>query len=140
MGSLEEKEKASIEHPWVADHRLLERLFAIPEFKGLYTQRLAEIFHEHFIPERLQARVDALAPVVRASLVNDSDLRLAKFEESIGDKWSADSSSREGDLSPNRAAHQLKRFFVRRHQHVQAQLEGKETGVVFQSRKRPDQK
>jgi spore coat protein CotH len=79
MGSIEEKEKASIEQPWVAGHRLLERLFAIPDFKRLYLQRFAEIFHEHFLPTRLQARVDALASVVRASLVNDSDLRLAKF-------------------------------------------------------------
>ena len=140
MGSIEEKEKASIEQPWVADHRLLERLFAIPEFKRLYLQRLAEIFHEHFIPERLQARVDALAPVVRASLVNDSDLRLAKFEESIRDNGSTDTASRGGDLNSRRAAHQLKRFIVRRHQHVQAQLDGKETGVVFRTRKMPDQK
>ena len=79
-------------------------------------------------------------PVVRASLVNDSDLRLAKFEESIRDNGSADNASREGDLKSHRAAYSLKRFIVRRHQHVQAQLEGKETGVVFRSRKRLDQK
>ena len=140
IGSLDEKEKASIQHPWVADHRLLERLFAIPQFKGLYMQRLAEIFHEHFIPERLQARIDILAPVVRASLVNDSDLRLAKFEESIRDNGSADNASREGDLKSHRAAYSLKRFIVRRHQHVRAQLEGKETGVIFRTRERPGRK
>jgi hypothetical protein len=118
----------------------LERLFAIPEFKGLYMQRLAEIFHKHFIPERLQARIDALAPVVRASLINDSDLRLAKFEESIRDNGSADNASREGDLKSHRAAYSLKRFIVRRHQHIQAQLEGKETGVIFRTRERPGRK
>lgn len=139
-GTLEEKEQASIDQPWVADHRLLERLFAIPEFKALYKQRLGEIFREHFVPSRLQARVDALAPVVRAALANDSELRLAKFEESIRDDWSTDNPTGPADMSPNRAAHQLKRFFVRRHQHVQAQLEGKETGVVFRTREMPGRK
>lgn len=139
-GSLADKEQASIEHPWVADHRLLERLFAIPEFKALYKQRLGEIFREHFVPARLQARVDALAPIVRAALVNDSELRLAKFEESIRDNWSTNNPSGPADMSPNRAAHQLKRFFTRRHQHVQAQLDGKETGVVFRIREMPGRK
>jgi hypothetical protein len=83
----------------------------------------------------LQARIDVLAPVVRASLVNDSDLRLAKFEESI-----RDNASREGDLKSHRAAYSLKRFIVRRHQHVRAQLEGKESGVIFRTRERPGRK
>jgi hypothetical protein len=88
----------------------------------------------------LNARVDELAPVVRAGLVNDSELRLAKFEESVRDQWTKDNPSNAADMSPNRPAHQLKRFFVRRQQHVQAQLDGKETGHIFRTREMPGKK
>jgi spore coat protein H len=139
-GTLEDKEQASIDHPWVADHRLLERLFAVPAFKELYRQRLAEIFRAHFVPARLAARVDQLASVVRPGLVDESDLRQSKFEEAIMDQWRAEKSSGFADMSPQRLAHQLKRFFVRRHEHVTAQLEGREEGVVFRDRKMQPQK
>jgi spore coat protein CotH len=139
-GTLEDKEQASIDQPWVADHRLLERLFAVPTFKETYRQRLTEIFKAQFVPERLARRVDSLAPVVRPGLVDESDLRQSKFEESIQDEWRAGKSSGFADMRPERPAHQLKRFFVRRHQHVTAQLEGREQGVVFNDRKMQPQK
>ncbi len=140
VGSVEDKEQASIDHPWVADHRLLERLFAVPEFKAIYRQRLEEIFRSQFIPERLAARVDELAPVVRAALVDDSDLRTLKFRDAVTDKWSQGAGYEGADINPSRPSHQLKRFFVRRKEHVEAQLAGKEKGVEFPKRTLPGQK
>lgn len=145
LGSVKDKEQASIDRPWVADNRLLERLFAVPEFKQLYRKRLEEIFREHFVPERLAARADQLAAVVRPALVSDSDLRLQKFEDAVTEKWVRDGTDRNAkpdgpDMGPTRAAHQLKRFFVRRHESVSAQLAGKEKGVEFHIRETPGKK
>lgn len=145
LGSVQDKERASIERPWVADNRLLERLFAVPEFKQLYRRRLEEIFRDHFVPERLAARVDQLAAVVRPALVSDSELRAEKFEEAVTDKWDRGGADLRGgpnrpDMGPTRASHQLKRFFVRRHESVSAQLAGKDKGVEFHVREMPGQK
>lgn len=140
VGTTEQREQASIDHPWVAEHRLLERLFAIPEFKTLYRQRLIEIYQRQFVPERLFARIDALAPVIRASLVNDADLRLTKFEEAIRDKWNPEAVEINMEMGAYRPAHQLKRFIVRRHENIQAQLDGKTEGVVFHDREMPEAK
>ena len=141
IGTREDKERASITRPWVADNRLLGRLFGVESFRTLYRTRLEEIFRKLWDPKRLSARVDALAPVVREALVDDSGLRLAKFEEAVTDRFRDGSVPAIGgggpDMSPNREAHQLKRFFVRRHASVEAQLAGREEGVVFTSRRMP---
>jgi len=139
-GTLEEREQASIRRPWVADNRLLERLFAVPEFQAIYLRRLEEIFRAQLDPHRLSHRVDALAAVVRPALVDDSDLRKAKFEEAVTSYWNPAPARNDVDTGPWRPAHQLKRFFVRRHGHVAAQLAGTETGVEFLKREVPGQK
>ena len=137
VGTVTDKEKASIRRPWVADHRLLERLFAIPSFQALYLRRLEEIFSAQFDPQRLSARVQELAAVVRPALVDDSELRLEKFESAVTSQWSADNHRIRGDMGAHRPAHQIQRFFVRRRESIQAQLAGTEKGVEFLKREMP---
>ena len=138
IGSLEEKERASITRPWVADHRLMERLFAMETFRNLYRTRLEEIFRRQWDVERLSRRMDALVPVVRSALVDESDLRIRKFEEAVTADWRKDAPpAGPPDMSPTRPAHQLRRFFAKRRESVEAQLAGKEKGVEFLTRLMP---
>jgi spore coat protein CotH len=121
------REKSSIMHPWMGRMRLLERLFAVPEFKALYRQRIEEIFRSQFDVERLKRRVDDLAAVIRPFVHEESDYRINRFEKAVSSEW--EDGLRDGiPDDPNRPVHQIKRFIENRAKSVAEQLEGKTQG------------
>lgn len=135
-GTAEEREKASIWRPWVADHPFLERAFRVPAFTNLYREHLTRIHQQFFTPARLNARIDELAALVRPAIREEADFRAGRFEIAVSDRW--EEGPRDGKADdPHRPVHQLKRFIANRHRSVAAQLAGTEAGHVFSNREMP---
>ena len=130
LGSTKERERASIWHPWVGHHRLLERAMAVPEFRRLYRRQLEDLLARLFVPSRLHQRIEALAPVVRGPIAAESDFRLGKFERAVSRKVQ-DRAPGERGQGANRPAHQLHRFIDARVLSVRQQLDGKAEGIVL---------
>lgn len=124
IGTPEGRERASLWHPWVGEHRFLERVLAVEEFRQLYRAQLEDLFTRLFVPSRLGERIDAVAQAIRSPIAAESEFRFAKFEQAVG--------TSPATASADRPAHQLKRFIERRALSVREQLDGKSEGVILE--------
>ena len=80
-GSQQQRENLSILKPWEGDNnRFLERMFHLEAFKRPYLASLRELGGTLFKPERFAQQVDALAPVIRAAVAEESSERLERFD------------------------------------------------------------
>ncbi|MBM3839048.1 MAG: hypothetical protein FJ398_13980 [Verrucomicrobia bacterium] len=130
MSTAEQRERASLWHPWVGENRFLERMLAVPVFKQKYRAELERLLTTLFVPERLNARIDALAAVVRPAVAEESPAKLAKFEVAVLREWQT--GPRDGHpFDENRPVHQLKRFVANRAKNIRDQLDGRTEGVVI---------
>ena len=130
LGTTEQRERASIWHPWVGRNRLLERVMKTEEFRRLYRAQLEEFLARLFVAEKWNARIDELAALVRGPVAAESDFRLRKFEDSLREKKLKPSTKRRrADDDP--LAHQIKLFIRNRTASVRAQLDGKSDGVIL---------
>lgn len=130
IGTTEEREQASIRHPWVGSHRFLERVMRVKAFSTLYRGQLEDLLAHQFVPERLNPRIDVLAQRVREPVAAESDFRLRKFEQAVGLRpWEAPGTKRQDGA--DRAPHRIKRFIEKRAASVRAQLDGKSEGVIL---------
>ncbi len=130
IGTATQRERASIWHPWVGQHRFLERVLAVEEFRQLYRAQLEDLFARLFVPSRLSERIDAVAQFLRSPIAAESDFRLRKFEQAVSGQRAEDTSDGTAQ-GANRPAHQLKRFIAARAVSVREQLDGKSQGVVL---------
>jgi spore coat protein H len=130
FGSAMARERASIWHPWAMRNRFLERLLRVEEFRRLYRQHLEELLATAFRPERLYARIDEIAPVIRDAIAAESTFRLRLFDQAISTSWLP--GPRDGGEGLDRPAHQIKRFIVNRAKSVRAQLDGRSKGLILQ--------
>ena len=130
LGTAGERERASIWHPWVGQHRFLERVMAAPEFRRLYRAQLEDLLARLLVPSRLNQRIDDLAKVLREPVTAESDFRLKKFDRAVSGRR-AEPSLDGSTQGSNRPAHQLKRFVEQRAASVRAQLEGKSKGIIL---------
>ena len=130
LGTTEQRERASIWHPWAGKNRFLERVMKTDEFRGLYRARLEEFLARLFVGEKLNLRIDELAAVVRGPVAAESDFRLRKFEDALSEKKLKPSvRRRRADDDP--PTHQIKLFIRRRAASVRAQLDGKSEGLIL---------
>lgn len=130
IGTMAQREQASLWHPWVGENRFLERMLAAPAVRERYRQELERLRKTLFLPERLSARTDALAAVVRPFAAEESADRLAKFERAVAGR--RPDGPRDGKPSaPGPVGFTLKHFFSARAAAVSAQLEGQAEGVVL---------
>ncbi len=136
VGSDSDRERASLFHPWVGSVRILERLFACPEFQTRYRRELTRLLHTLFVPDRLFRRIDQLAAVVRPAVTErpPADQRLAQFESVVGDfipdsQAATNTTDRAGKPVALPHSYQLKHFIAVRATEAEAQLEGRSDGV-----------
>jgi spore coat protein CotH len=134
VGTIEQREKASIWHPWLGENRFLERIMGVSQFRDRYRRELERVRNSLFVPERLERRLDELALVVKPFIAEESSRRLARFahetaEENEG-QWA---KSSESGQQPR--GFKLKRFFVERAASVSAQIEGRAEGVILTRRR-----
>jgi DNA-directed RNA polymerase specialized sigma24 family protein len=129
VGTPEMRERASIWHPWVGEHRFLERVTKVEAFRKIYRERLEEMLATTFVPGRLNRRIDEIAAAIRPAVAAESDFRLARFEQAVSGaplpRWDGE------PFDPKRTAHQLKRFIANRVKSVRAQLDGKSKGILI---------
>ncbi len=133
LGTTRERERASIWHPWVGEHRFLERAMAVGKFRELYRAQLEDLSTRLFVPDRLHQRIDEVAEVIRSPIAAESEFRLGKFEQAISDQRIERSPGRN-QQGANRPAHQIKRFITARAKSVREQLDGKSEGVIMERR------
>jgi hypothetical protein len=129
LGTVDQREHASIWHPWVGKNHFLERLFSAPVFKEAYRRELEHLVTTVFVPARLSRRVDELAPVVRPVIAEVSTNRLARFDVAVSSKFYDGPRDARSPDDPNRPVWQLKRFFANRAASVRDQLDGKSEGL-----------
>lgn len=132
LASTEERERASIWHPCAGERRniFVERVMNVEEFRKLYRAQLEHQLATLFTRERLFPRIDELARTIRPAVDAESEFRLERFEQAIGDNW-PDRVPRGGSHGADRPVHYLKRFILKRAQSVRLQLDGKSKGMVF---------
>lgn len=129
VGSLQQRERASIWHPWVGKNRFLERMFAVQAVRDCYRRELERIRATLFLPERLSRRLDELAPVVRPFIEEESRGRLARFEREVGLPRARNHPANGGQ--PQRPSYCLKGFFAARAESVSQQLAGNDEGIII---------
>ncbi len=119
-----------IDQPWIANRRLLERLFATESFPKLYRAAITDL-NTKFTPAKMFPRIAeykrAVAPHV------------AKYDAGPGAKGIE--MGIEGDQdgynqSVERRVLAIKPFITHRHASVEAQLNGDREGVKIQGRRR----
>ena len=130
IGSLLERERASLWHPWVGQNRFLERVMAVEEFRQIYRARLEDFSTRLLVPERLNRRIDELAAVIRGPIAAESAFRLGKFEQAVSNQPLPPTAGKD-EQGANRPAHQLKRFVEQRARSVRRQLDGQSKGVIL---------
>lgn len=135
MGPREDREQASIDHPWVGNHRFFERLFPVEAFRQAYRGHLERLLQTQFQPDRLARRIDELAPIIRLALEEQSAERLWNFEAAITRFPAEGAGGEPGHERRKGDPHQLKRFIHNRAASVRDQLEGRSSGVIL-TRKR----
>jgi DNA-directed RNA polymerase specialized sigma24 family protein len=134
LGNVSQRERASIWHPWVGEHRFLARVLAVEDFRKRYRAQLEHLLATQFQAERLFRRIDALADVIREPVAAESAFRHRKFEVAVRD-YSGNQEA-EQVAEHERPAHQLKQFIVQRIRSVRKQLAGESDGVILKRTRR----
>ena len=136
-GSATDRAQASISHPWMGRHRLLERMMQVPAFQDRYRKVLQELMATAFVPDRLHRRVDEMAALLRPALAEESPRKLARFETAVTATRLEDATDRGGGGGRggwNRSPHPLKWFITERARSVAEQLAGRSEGVLIEGR------
>jgi hypothetical protein len=130
IGTIAQKEQASIWHPWVGENRFIQRMLACPPVKQRYRSELQRIRNELFQPDKLNQRLDEMIRIVRPFVAEESPRRLARFDRQISGHFNTGSNG----MSPataNANAFRLRRFFSVRAASVSDQLAGRTEGVIL---------
>jgi len=130
VGSAMDRAHASVDRPWAGEHRLLERMLDVPEFRARYRAVLGELLDSVFVPDRLHQRVDTMAALLRPVFAEESPRRAARFGQAVT-TTTLDESANEPGFGRRRAVHPLKWFIAERAASVRAQLAGDEDGIVL---------
>ncbi|MCU1234561.1 MAG: hypothetical protein JWP63_2528 [Candidatus Solibacter sp.] len=113
----------SIEHPWRGQNRFLERLFQVDTFKQRYMARMKEFSASICRPERITAQVEETAAVIRPAVKEESDAKVARFDQTVAGEAVARGGGRGG---PGGAP--IMAFVGARAKSVAAQLAGESKG------------
>ncbi|HTH49326.1 MAG TPA: CotH kinase family protein [Candidatus Limnocylindria bacterium] len=130
-GPLPDQARASISHPWMGHHRLLERLLAVPDFQARYRRALQEMLTTVFTPGNLLARVDDLAARLRPVVAEESPRKAARFEQAVTATSLDPAAHDRAGSGRNRPPHPLKWFITERARSVGEQLAGTGEGVLL---------
>lgn len=116
-----------IDRPWVADLKLVERLFAMESFEKLYKDTLKALMKESFTEEKLSARIAAFEKALTPHLDDKGKAELLAGVAGGDEGY---------NTAVERRVYAIKPFIKRRIASVNAQLEGKSEGTRVESRRR----
>lgn len=113
--------------PSTYDHRFLNRVLKVEDFRSIYRRKLEFALHDLF-RNRISQQIDELAAIIRPAIAAESDFRLHRFDLAVSTNWI--DGPRDGEPEgPKAPVHQLKRFVANRVKSVRDQLDGKAEGV-----------
>ncbi|MEZ5327661.1 MAG: CotH kinase family protein [Verrucomicrobiales bacterium] len=126
-GAPEELVDWDIDRPWVAELKLVERLFATESFTKLYKSAIAALMKEAFTEEKLFARMAEFEKVLTPHLTEQAaaDLRIGLTGDADG-----------YNTAIERRVLAIKPFVSRRIESVNAQLAGNHEGTQIEARRR----
>ncbi|HUS37300.1 MAG TPA: CotH kinase family protein, partial [Verrucomicrobiae bacterium] len=125
-----ELERASIWRPWAVKNQFLERLMTVEQFRLIYRAHLEDFTERLLVPDRIQKRIDEIAPFIREATAAESTFRLDKFDQQIGAKPVTPSPG-EKPNTINEPAYPYRKFVEARARSVRAQLDGKTKGLII---------
>lgn len=123
--SQEQRDRLSIHRPWQGENAFLERMYKVSAFKTNYLARLEEFGRTLFQPERIGRQVDEVAAAIRASVREEAEDKLARFDKVVaGESLAASGPFGGGSIKP------IKPFTQVRTESVLAQVAGKSEGLA----------
>lgn len=137
QGTQEEREQLSISEPWVGQNRFLERVMKVSIVRDAYLARLKEFQGSIFQPSRIRKQVDDLAVLLKASVRDEGEEKLARFEKVVAGEpvgMGGFGGGGGGGRGPGgmpgfgQPVKPIKGFVGIRHQSVSDQLAGKAGG------------
>lgn len=124
-------EKMSIKQAWAEDNRFLERAMKVPAVNEAYRARLKEFSETIFKPEKIGARVDQLARILRPIVQEEDPGKVERFDKFVAGIVPEQPANEGPGGFPRRFGMQakpIKVFVKERSESVLAQLAGKEEG------------
>ncbi|MBI4910762.1 MAG: CotH kinase family protein [Acidobacteria bacterium] len=122
----------SISQPWQGQNRFLQRVFQVPAFQKIYRARLQEMNARLYAKDRIAAQVDETAKAIRASVAEESETKLQRFDRGAS-AVSGAPAQREGRGFPGGpggpGGMPIKSFVAARAQSISDQLAGKQPAV-----------
>jgi hypothetical protein len=128
-GTQEQRENLSIRKPWQDENRFLDRVFKVDAFKSFYLARLEEYAKTLFQPERLARQVDELALAIRPAVKEESEDKLARFNNVVSGKPLETSGF--GRFGMRQPLKPIKPFVKIRSRSIADQLAGRADGMVL---------
>ncbi len=116
-----------IDRPWLADLKLLERLFAMSSFRKRYEDALSKLMDGAFVEDKLFARIKTFEKVMAPHL---------NQAEREGLRAGIEGDAEGFNTAVERRIFALKPFIRRRIASVTAQLAGENEGTRIESRRR----
>jgi spore coat protein H len=118
-GTPEQTVELSIEHPYLGENKLIERLLAMPDFKAAYREHVRRLADEVFTPEQLGADLAAARELAKGPIAKEAAGVRARGESTSAGLFPGITDSLPVD-----------EFIVRRAESAAAQLAGTKDGHV----------
>src|SRR5438105_15367534 len=103
---------------------------AVDEFRQLFRGHLEDFVQRLLVADRIQKRIDQIAPFIRDATAAESSFRLNKFDQEIGAKPVMSSPGETSD-GINHPAYPYRKMIEARARSVRAQLDGKTKGLII---------
>ncbi|MGK0185083.1 MAG: spore coat protein H [Verrucomicrobiales bacterium] len=130
MGSSPEKlVEWDIDRPWLADLKLIKRLFATEKFPALYKATVAKLMASAFTEERLFGRIAVFEKAITPFIARDK-----VGAGLVGLRMGIDGDSSGYNSAVDRQVFAIKPFVRKRIQSVNGQLAGEIEGVTIEGR------
>lgn len=117
-----------IDRPWVAELKLVERLFATESFRKVYKEAIGNLMKDVFTEERIFARITEFEKVLSPQLTEEAGSEMRMGISGDTDGYNA---------AVERPALAIKPFVSRRIKSVKAQLTGEHEGTSIEGRRGP---
>ncbi len=130
-GSPPDLAHASIWHPWMGRHRLLERIMIVPDFETRYRRALEDMLTTVFAPKHLLQRVNELATQLRPVVAEDAPRKFSRFGPAVTETRYETPGHDGSNFGWNHPPFPLKWFITERARSVRDQLDGTSEGVLL---------
>lgn len=136
IGTQQQREQLSLQHPWRGEIRFLERVFKVEAFQKLYRARLEEFSKSLFQPERFGQQVEEVAAAIKPAVEEESAVMLRRLERVAAGQGANGPGMLDALLGRGRGSFSqspvpIKPFVKARTRSVLEQLEGKSQGQVL---------